>query len=105
MFLFCLFFFTLHNDGERLRMPEDRNAVFFQDSHAGLRFAEHHGKSFANFKVFDYLSWACSSGMLLFLPRVLCIPRRFTLYEMGTIAAQSWNYFSMSRCFHLCPCD
>lgn len=83
--------------------PEDKNAVFFQDSHTGPPFAGHHGKSFANFKVFDYLSWAWSSGMLVFVPCVFCI--LFTLYEMCTVAEQSWNYFSMSRHFHLCPCD
>lgn len=85
--------------------PEDKNTVFSRDSRTGPPFAEHHGKSFANFQVSDYLSWAWSSGMLVFLPCVFCVPQRFTLYEMCTIAEQSWNYFSMSRGFHLCPCD
>lgn len=100
----ALVFYTAERWGASSQ-PEDKNTVFSGDSRTGPPFAEHHGKSFANFKVSDYLSWAWSSGMLVFLPCVFCVPQRFTLYEMCTIAEQSWNYFSMSRGFHLCPCD
>lgn len=56
--------------------PEDKNPVFFQDSHTAPPFPGHHGKSFANFKVFDCLSWAWSSGMLVFVPCVFCVPQQ-----------------------------
>lgn len=73
--------------------PEEKKAVSVR-IHAGLRFAEHHGKSFANFNVFDYLCGLQSSGMLLFFPLVFCVSQQFTLYEMCMIAEESWSYFS-----------
>lgn len=77
-----MFFLTLHSDGERLRSPRTRTLSSFRIHTQVCDLLSTMGKSFANFKVFDYLSWAWSSGMLLFLPCVFCISQRFTLWDV-----------------------
>lgn len=84
--------------------PEDKNAVFFQDSRTGPPFAEHHGKSFAKFWIISvgpgaqecwFSSLACSvfrSGLLdMRCVRLLSSPGIIFLWAVSFISVPVTN--------------